>query len=693
MIAKRGSFDYRGRGVGRWTVGVGVLVVGVVVAGASVGSVYAQCGSSCAMPDSAGTDPCDVITPCTGFDAVDDTACWQATLCAAEKRPYPYFGKIEAHSNARYRISCPLVVRRSFGGVIEGNGAVLEWLGPHDDSATAYESNAEIPLFLLEDTVQLEIRDLSVEAVSCRLDTAFEFTNGPDPAPPFIDNVTPSLNILNHVYVGLNSTANGIDFGVRFTKRYGIDGNNDQATIKDSAFSEIRRAAVSIEHTQSHQHRFYNFNASAADGNQNLCLSDGANTPCGASFVRLNGGGFTSIGGFRANFRNAEYYLKSIYTPVTIVDSNSEECARFIDGYYGAGQYPAPVQVLGARYAPGKLDSDGRVVSWFRHGPINITGLSVGDGLPGQVFPVSPHLYFEPSPVAPTTNQGHVEVHDTYWEYPIPNATWDPIVLGPTAYVRLTASGNMCKDDTGVVPCPGLAGGITNSSITYTRLSALPALPNGHVLFCTDCTRNTSPCSGGGSGALAKRVNGTWDCDGGVVLASDTSVTRDSEWDTTVEINAATTDDDFVVQNAAQPLKNKDLTDTTNTFPVTGIVGFSSGTTAISATRYLGPNTARNGTTDTSVAAPVPGIRAKTLHCRASAAPTGSNKWSLRVPGSASGSGCTGAGICCEIIGSATTCATTANYAIAAGTQVSLQAQRGGSATAAIVECSLGIAP
>lgn len=36
--------------------------------------------------------------------------------------------------------------------------------------------------------------------------------------------------------------------------------------------------------------------------------------------------------------------------------------------------------------------------------------------------------------------------------------------------------------------------------------------PNGVVAFCSDCTA-TTPCLGGGDGAVAKRLNGMWDCD------------------------------------------------------------------------------------------------------------------------------------------------------------------------------------
>lgn len=40
----------------------------------------------------------------------------------------------------------------------------------------------------------------------------------------------------------------------------------------------------------------------------------------------------------------------------------------------------------------------------------------------------------------------------------------------------------------------------------------LGAATNGSVIYCSDCTKAT-PCAGSGTGAIAKRINGSWDCD------------------------------------------------------------------------------------------------------------------------------------------------------------------------------------
>jgi hypothetical protein len=62
--------------------------------------------------------------------------------------------------------------------------------------------------------------------------------------------------------------------------------------------------------------------------------------------------------------------------------------------------------------------------------------------------------------------------------------------------------------------------GITNASGTYSisgpstpgvAFAALGTPQNGSVVYCSDCTV-ASPCAGGGTGALAKRLNGAWVC-------------------------------------------------------------------------------------------------------------------------------------------------------------------------------------
>lgn len=52
-------------------------------------------------------------------------------------------------------------------------------------------------------------------------------------------------------------------------------------------------------------------------------------------------------------------------------------------------------------------------------------------------------------------------------------------------------------------------------AITFNQGSTQAGLgtpANGTVIYCTDCTNVSNPCSAGGTGAIAKRLNGAWDC-------------------------------------------------------------------------------------------------------------------------------------------------------------------------------------
>lgn len=53
------------------------------------------------------------------------------------------------------------------------------------------------------------------------------------------------------------------------------------------------------------------------------------------------------------------------------------------------------------------------------------------------------------------------------------------------------------------------AGGVLR--FTGVTQAALGAPANGTFVYCTDCTV-ANPCAGGGTGALAKRLNGAWVC-------------------------------------------------------------------------------------------------------------------------------------------------------------------------------------
>jgi hypothetical protein len=68
----------------------------------------------------------------------------------------------------------------------------------------------------------------------------------------------------------------------------------------------------------------------------------------------------------------------------------------------------------------------------------------------------------------------------------------------------------------GITIPPAVAGQaqgiiITRSDGTNQTFAGLGAATNGSMIYCADCTI-ASPCAAGGTGAIAKRLNGVWVC-------------------------------------------------------------------------------------------------------------------------------------------------------------------------------------
>jgi len=54
---------------------------------------------------------------------------------------------------------------------------------------------------------------------------------------------------------------------------------------------------------------------------------------------------------------------------------------------------------------------------------------------------------------------------------------------------------------------------LSDATLDYTSLSGLAAA-NGSIVYCSNCTA-ASPCAGGGTGAIARRISGAWVCSEG----------------------------------------------------------------------------------------------------------------------------------------------------------------------------------
>ncbi|MBN8280621.1 MAG: hypothetical protein J0M16_08445, partial [Gammaproteobacteria bacterium] len=359
--------------------------------------------------------------------------CWNSAIAEAKPaRNRVWFAGVKAQAGERYIVDNTIVLESTYGGTIDGNGAVLEWRGPPDR-----------PLFLVKNTQQLKFTNFSI-FVSSPLEAAFEFTKAPYGRDPE-RNVAPSLNVIDGVRIEGVKLGN-LKYGVRFSKKYGIDEDNDQSTIINTAIYNVTEAAIFIEHSQSQGHHFYAVKASGAPGNKD------------AAFVRALGGSFSSLGGFHGRFNGAVYDIHAVFGNDLILDENSEASARLLRTPPGMASFPMPVQVIGGRFAVDNLAADGRIVDFQRMGPLSISGLKVtGESLPSGI---TPRISFRPQPVpAPDARDAYGQLLLSGLTVTVPGSSgWELVEVSPAA--RVTIEGSSCADaKQRVTACRGLAAG------------------------------------------------------------------------------------------------------------------------------------------------------------------------------------------------------------------------------------------
>lgn len=307
-----------------------------------------------------------------------DAACWQAAINASPH--WPVFGTVAGSSGKQYLINETIVVCNASEGLIDGHGSQLYWTG-----------SSGKPMFLVIGSNHIRFANLKVQSDPSKpLDAAFEFTStrntqsNPYPAPVCPGSSLPSSkNSIEHV--GVEGTdLNGLNYGVRFSNRYDYDANNDMSTIVDSTFYNITVATVSIEHSQSHQHRLISVNGYGAQGNLNGC------------FVNAPYGFFSSVGGFQSNWGRANFCVGGTSGTFDITESNSEGSNRLLlagnSGDYTS--FPVSVNIQGGRFAVNGLNPDGKVIDFNRLGPLTIRGFHI-DGIPPSG--VQPSISVQPS--------------------------------------------------------------------------------------------------------------------------------------------------------------------------------------------------------------------------------------------------------------------------------------------------------
>ena len=368
----------------------------------------------------------------SGYDA----ACWQEAINAAHDSTTNKFGEVVGMAGKTYLINDTIVVCNGYDGVIDGHGATLQWTG-----------GTGKPMFLVVGSYHMRFANLTVQGnPSQTLESAFEFSSITTPpySSPICKNApgggsvgVSSKNSLDHVRAdGIN--VNGLTYGVRFTARYSsTDFNNDMSTIIDSTFNNVMTAAISIEHTQSHQHRFISVNGYAA-GNSSTRDPNGC-------FVNAPVGFFSSTGGFQSNWGKANFCVDNAYGTFDIIESNSEGSNRLlVAGPGDSTGFPLSVNIQGGRFAVNGLNSDGNFISFNRLGPISIRGLHI-DGTPPTG--VQPAISIQPIQVTHTPVLASSALIEAVSFFTPNSYNWSTLKV--KSWVNLVTQSNLCIDGSG----------------------------------------------------------------------------------------------------------------------------------------------------------------------------------------------------------------------------------------------------
>ncbi len=87
------------------------------------------------------------------------------------------------------------------------------------------------------------------------------------------------------------------------------------------------------------------------------------------------------------------------------------------------------------------------------------------------------------------------------------------IIASPTALIFTGAGTTTVSGTSNPLQYAAWTGAVgLGPVISPTFFSALGSFADGTVLYCSNCTF-ANPCASGGTGALAKRLNGAWRCD------------------------------------------------------------------------------------------------------------------------------------------------------------------------------------
>lgn len=118
----------------------------------------------------------------------------------------------------------------------------------------------------------------------------------------------------------------------------------------------------------------------------------------------------------------------------------------------------------------------------------------------GQTQSYPPSLFPGPLTISGLSNNG------------IAMSGTNPSITSNDNLIESAASSLYLRATTGAV-IVDQPGGLqaTLAILTSTAFASLGTPTNGTLIFCNNCTV-ANPCASGGTGALAKRLNGAWVC-------------------------------------------------------------------------------------------------------------------------------------------------------------------------------------
>lgn len=93
----------------------------------------------------------------------------------------------------------------------------------------------------------------------------------------------------------------------------------------------------------------------------------------------------------------------------------------------------------------------------------------------------------------------------------VPSTILTPVFGIEVPLATVVCGASTCATITDARPLGQFTSGVQQAgSVLFANLPA--TMPNGAIIYCSNCLAASSPCTGASTGAMALRVNGAWRC-------------------------------------------------------------------------------------------------------------------------------------------------------------------------------------